>query len=63
MHIAADMQLVVAEIKNSKEERYNYVKSCLLREEDRQKAFQSDLHRARIIWQGLKPKRKRKKRK
>ncbi len=63
MHIAADMQLVVDDIKKSKQERYNYVKTCLLREVDRQKAFQSDLYKARIIWQSLLKPKERKKRK
>ena len=62
MHIAADMQLVVDDIKKSKQERYNYVKTCLLREEDRKRTFQDDIHKARVLWQSLaKQKKKQKK--
>lgn len=62
MHIAADMQFLVDEIKKSKKERYNYVKTYLLREEDRKRTFQDDIHRARSLWQSLaKQKKKQKK--
>lgn len=57
MHIVADMQLVVDDIKKSKQERYNYVKTCLLREQERKRMFQDDIHRARVLWKSLlKPK-------
>jgi len=59
MHIAFDMQLLVDDIKKSKQERYNYVKTCLLREEDRKRTFQDDIHKARVLWQSLlKPKKR-----
>ncbi len=62
MHIAADMQLVVDDIKKSKQERYSYVKTCLLREEERKRTFQDDIHKARVLWQSLaKQKKKQKK--
>ena len=60
MHIAADMQLVVDDIKKSKQERYNYVKTCLLREQKRKRMFQDDIHRARVLWKSLKKRKKRK---
>lgn len=61
MHIAADMQLVVDEIKKSKQERYNYVKTCLVREQERKRTFQDDIHRARVLWKSLTNKKKKKK--
>lgn len=64
MHIAADMQLVVDEIKKSKKERQEYGKICLLREQERKRTFQDDIHKAKMLWQSLlKPKREIKKRK
>ena len=59
MHIAADMQLVVDDIKKSKQERYNYVKTCLLREQERKRTFQGDMHRARSLWKSLTKQKKK----
>lgn len=59
MHIVADMQLVVDKIKKSKKERQEYGEICLLREQERKRMFQDDIHKARVLWQSLKKRKKR----
>lgn len=64
MHIAANMQLAVDEIKKSKKERLEYRKTRLSGEQERKRVFQKDSHSARVLWQSLtKPGKHKKKKK